>query len=178
MTESERAADALGELGLTATTSAFGAKSVNKADWSSLSGREVFLVQDKGSPNENESKAGLKYLRMAFSCLKRLEPAAKIKLLKLPNSSPTDDVVECLRKRREAGQTDPQTKAEIEGLCSEAPLFQSCVRPVVFLPGGADHVRISDAAHELGDLLGKNERLYFRSGNVVEVHLGRDGKPP
>ena len=44
--EGEKAADALRSLGLTATTSSFGAKSACKTDWAALAGKSVVIVPD------------------------------------------------------------------------------------------------------------------------------------
>jgi hypothetical protein len=50
--EGEKAADALGSLGLIVTTSAHGSKSVSKTDWSPLADRNVVIVPDHDEPGE------------------------------------------------------------------------------------------------------------------------------
>src|SRR5262249_22125762 len=50
--EGERCADALAELGLSASTSAHGAKSPGKSDWSALAGREVCILPDADEAGE------------------------------------------------------------------------------------------------------------------------------
>lgn len=54
--EGEKCADAAAKLGFVATTSPNGAKSADKADWSPLAGREVWVVPDR-------DEAGLQYAR-------------------------------------------------------------------------------------------------------------------
>ena len=50
--EGEKAADALRSLGLTATTSSFGAKSARKTDWAALAGKSVVIVPDHDDEGE------------------------------------------------------------------------------------------------------------------------------
>jgi len=75
--EGEKAADALRELGVTATTSAFGAKSPRKTDWSVLSGKEVILMPDNDEPGE-------KYMQKVQELLTKRKPHPKIKIMRLP----------------------------------------------------------------------------------------------
>jgi hypothetical protein len=50
--EGEKAADALGSIGLTVTTAARGAKSPSKADWSPMAGKSVAIVPDHDATGE------------------------------------------------------------------------------------------------------------------------------
>ncbi len=50
--EGEKAADALGSLGLIPTTSAHGAKSADKTDWSPMAGKSVVIVPDHDEEGE------------------------------------------------------------------------------------------------------------------------------
>ena len=74
--EGEKAADALRGLGVTATTSAFGAKSPGKTDWSALSGKEVILMPDNDEPGEM-------YIQKVQELLTKRKPHPKIKIMRL-----------------------------------------------------------------------------------------------
>ena len=75
--EGEKCADSLLKLGLTATTSAQGAQSPRKTDWSPLAGREVVILPDN-------DEAGRKYAQTVLSILGGLTPPAKVRRVELP----------------------------------------------------------------------------------------------
>jgi hypothetical protein len=69
--EGEKACDALIGLGLAAATSAHGAKSPEKTDWSCLAGREVIIWPDNDPEGED-------YARKVKAILSRLDPQPKV----------------------------------------------------------------------------------------------------
>lgn len=177
--EGEKAADILIELGLTATTSAHGAKSAHKADWSPLSGFDVFLLADNDPPRPDGTSTGMDYVETAAQCLRDLKPPANPHLLELPDLPPKGDAVEFVEARRKAGKTDGEIREEIEMLAASAPEYEPSVKkgnpekslPKVFLPGGARNIRITDAATALGKLFSEVETLFERGDSVVQVRM-------
>jgi len=87
VTEGEKAADAARSLGLVATTSPHGAKSADKADWSSLAGKEVIILPDNDA-------AGGQYAQDVAAILLSLRPASTVKIVSLPNLPEHGDVVD------------------------------------------------------------------------------------
>jgi hypothetical protein len=76
VTEGEKAADLVRGLGLTATTSAHGAKAAHKSDWSPLAGRDVVILPDADPEGED-------YLRDVLAALARLSPRPTARILRL-----------------------------------------------------------------------------------------------
>ncbi len=74
--EGERCVDATRSLGLTATTSAHGAKSAAQTDWSPLAGRDVVVLPDAG-------EAGEKYADDVAKLLQALTPPAEVRIIRL-----------------------------------------------------------------------------------------------
>ena len=87
--EGEKAADAARSIGLVATTSAHGAKSPRKTDWSPLAGKECVILPDK-------DKAGDEYCEAVGGLLSGLSPQPTVKVLHLdglPEHGDMDDWV-------------------------------------------------------------------------------------
>ncbi len=81
VTEGEKAADAARAVGLIATTSAHGSKSASKADWSPLAASaidEVVILPDADD-------AGERYADDVAGLLAKLNPAATVKVVRLPD---------------------------------------------------------------------------------------------
>jgi hypothetical protein len=114
--EGERCADALTDIGLTATTSAHGAKSPGKTDWSPLAGKEVVVLPDNDEP-------GRTYARDVATLLARLDPPADVKVVDLdwPGRQEHDDVVDWVDHRRAGGADDGQLARDLEALADAAP---------------------------------------------------------
>lgn len=74
ITEGEKAADALRQLGLVATTSAGGAQSAKKTDWSPLAGREVIVWPDHDLP-------GTKYKDDVLELWSKLSPNPTVRVV-------------------------------------------------------------------------------------------------
>jgi hypothetical protein len=110
--EGEKAADAAASIGLLATTSPHGSESADKADWGPLAGRNVVILPD----NDN---AGRRYAREVASILAKLEPAAKIKFVDLPELLPKGDIHDWLEKH---DAIEPDTlRVIVDGLADAAP---------------------------------------------------------
>ncbi|MDQ2867947.1 MAG: hypothetical protein M3R59_05985, partial [Verrucomicrobiota bacterium] len=96
MTEGEKAASVLhAALGVITTTSAHGAKSPHKSDWSSLQGRDVVILPD----NDPEGAA---YAGKVAEILLSFNSPATIRIVNLPDLPVKGDVVEWLDEK---GQT-------------------------------------------------------------------------
>jgi hypothetical protein len=87
VTEGEKAADAANDIGLLATTSAHGAGSAEKTDWTPLAGRRVCILPD-------HDEDGRKYAQAVARLLAKLTPPATVKILTLPGLPEKGDVVE------------------------------------------------------------------------------------
>ena len=82
--EGEKVADFLALSDMLATTSAHGAKSAAKTDWSPLSGRRVVIVPDNDAP-------GQAYARDVASRLLALDRPARVRVLNLPGLQEGED---------------------------------------------------------------------------------------
>jgi hypothetical protein len=76
LTEGEKATDLAAGLGVIATTSAHGAKSAHKSDWTPLAGREVVILPDNDPEGEG-------YARAALAELAKLEPPPTVRVVRL-----------------------------------------------------------------------------------------------
>src|SRR5262249_44588003 len=132
--EGEKAADALGTLGLDAWTSAHGAKAPHKTDWRRLAEMEVVLCPDNDA-------AGRAYAR-AVAGLCRQVGAASVKVLELsyPGRQDGDDAVEWVGHYRRKGKTKAQLRKRIEWLADKAPEYEPEVEqgPMELGARGAD----------------------------------------
>ncbi len=107
--EGEKAADALVALGLVGVTSALGARSAKRTDWSPLAGREVVIVPDNDA-------AGQKYASEVADILDRLAGSPVVKVVHLPNLPKAGDAVEFIEARHADGYDDAAIREEIEQL--------------------------------------------------------------
>jgi hypothetical protein len=99
--EGEKCADLTCDLGLVATTSAFGAKSPKHTDWSPLAGKEVLIMPDSGAP-------GRDYAWKVARLLANLNPAPSVKFVNLPDLEEGEDIEQWLERRPADG-----TRAQI-----------------------------------------------------------------
>lgn len=102
--EGEKCADLAQDLGLAATTSAHGANSPSKTDWSPLAGREVILVPD-------HDNAGDAYIGAVAKILLSLSPEPKVKILRLPGFQNAGDDLEQFIEHRRCTQFLPDVTA-------------------------------------------------------------------
>jgi hypothetical protein len=105
--EGEKPARELASIGLLATTSAHGARSAQKTDWTPLAGREVVILPD----NDQDGRA---YAQGVAIVLAQLSPSAVVKIVELPGLPPKGDCVEWLESRD--AQTPEDILAELGNL--------------------------------------------------------------
>jgi hypothetical protein len=113
--EGEKSAGLLAALGLTATTSAHGAKSPRKTDWTPLAGRDCVILPDN-------DPAGTDYAETVARILTALDPPAVVKVVNLdfPGIGPGDDIEQWLSYWRGQGEDDAQLRARLEAMADAA----------------------------------------------------------
>lgn len=92
VTEGEKAAEAARSIGLVATTSAHGAKSPSKTDWSPLAGKDVVILPDNDTP-------GREYAAQVRQLLSEVSPPARTLILELPGLPEQGDLFDFLEQR-------------------------------------------------------------------------------
>ncbi|MEI6506523.1 MAG: hypothetical protein WCO90_11685 [Planctomycetota bacterium] len=110
VTEGEKAADAATALGYIAVTSAHGANSAQKTDWSPLAGKVVVLLPDN-------DEVGEQYAREVCRLLRDVSPAPMVKVARLPRLPEGGDIADLL----EASADHDALRAEIDRFLDEAP---------------------------------------------------------
>lgn len=113
ITEGEKSADAARSIRLSATTSAHGALSPGKTDWSPLAGKECVKLPDN-------DKSGDEFASEVQTIIGTLSPPAVFKLVQLPGLPHKGDMADFVAQRRAAGKTDTEIRAEVESLADEA----------------------------------------------------------
>lgn len=88
----EKCAEAAGSIGLVCTTSAHGAKSPSKTDWSPLAGRVVCILPDCDD-------AGQAYALAVTRILSALSPPARLRTVRLPDLTSKCDIFNFIRLR-------------------------------------------------------------------------------
>ena len=112
--EGEKCADALIEIGLTATTSAFGAKAAKKTDWTPLAGKDVIIFPDNDDDGDS-------YARDVKAILERLNPPARVGLAELPGVPKKGDIVDFIDAHDSRG--DDELRCMIEAIAAETPVW-------------------------------------------------------
>jgi hypothetical protein len=116
VTEGEKAADAARSIGLVSTTSAHGAKSAKKTDWTPLAGKTVVILPDHDT-------AGKKYAEDIAAIVTRLTPPATVKIVELPGLPEGGDIVDRIAAQGDAA--DPaELRRQIEAMLEAAPVWQ------------------------------------------------------
>jgi len=100
------------KLGLLAVTSAHGAESVHKTDWTPMAGREVVISPD----NDDDGRS---YAQKATNALLNQEPPARVKIVELPGLPPKGDCVDWLQSRN--GQSREDIVQQLEVLVAATP---------------------------------------------------------
>jgi hypothetical protein len=113
--EGEKAVDAACDIGLTATTSAHGAKSPDKTDWSPLAGKECVILPDN-------DEAGQEYALAVAAILAKLQPAAVVKVVDLLDLPSHGDIVDWIDARPDV-EAD-ELRQQVESLADEAEAIQ------------------------------------------------------
>lgn len=125
VTEGEKAADAAQSLGSTATTSPHGSKSAEKADWTSLAGKEVVILPDN-------DKAGQAYAEAVSEILAKLTPAPTVKVVELPGLPKGGDIVEWIDAYGDAAEPD-ELRRQMETMADAAKPVE-LIRPEPAMP--------------------------------------------
>jgi putative DNA primase/helicase len=107
--EGEKAADAGAQIGVPTTTSAHGANSAAKSDWSALRGRDVRILPD----NDHN---GQRYAQQVAAICHRLLPCATVRIVALPDLPSCGDIDDFVEVRRAAGKSNDEIRAEIVAL--------------------------------------------------------------
>ena len=113
--EGEKATDCAWSIGLPAVTSAHGSNAADKSDWNLLAGRDVVILPDNDS-------AGERYSRDVTAILLRLNPPARVKVVRLPDLPPGGDIVEF---DADIGGEAGATKAAVEELVAKTPFVDA-----------------------------------------------------
>jgi hypothetical protein len=129
--EGEKAADAAGFLGFTATTSAGGCQAPQKTDWRHLAGKEVWILPDNDA-------AGRKYAERVASMLGKLRPVPVVRVIELPRLPEGGDIADWIETHGEAAEPEGMRK-EIEALAQRvAPGRSNLVTSPEFQPFPVD----------------------------------------
>jgi hypothetical protein len=100
--EGEKCVEAARSIGLVSTTSAHGADSPQRTDWSPLAGKQVFLIPD-------HDEAGSKYANKVTKILGGLDPPTPVTLAEIPGLPESGDLVEYLEQH---DAVEPETLRE------------------------------------------------------------------
>ncbi len=114
--EGEKAADAARSIRLTATTSAHGAESARKTDWTPLAGKEVVLLPDNDA-------AGRKYADEVAAILAKLTPVPVVKIVDLPGLPDKGDIFDWVQAR--AGTDLTELRREVDALADAAEVIEA-----------------------------------------------------
>lgn len=112
--EGEKASDMGAKIGLLCTTSAHGAQSPAKTDWTTLAGRDCILLPDR-------DPAGERYADTVAQILASLNPPAKVKIVRLPDLPEGGDLYDYV-EQSEAEDTET-IRARVLSLAAEAKLL-------------------------------------------------------
>jgi putative DNA primase/helicase len=117
VTEGEKAADAAASLGMVAITSAHGAESASKTDWTpAAQASEIIILPD------NDTK-GAKYAQAVARELLTINRALRVKILNLPGLPAKGDIVEFIEQYEDA---DPKALGGmVDTLADAEPLVES-----------------------------------------------------
>jgi hypothetical protein len=133
--EGEKCVDALASIGLPAVTSAHGAESAHKSNWTPLAGRTVIGLPDNDPPGQG-------YLESAAGILTQLTPPATVKVIPAPLpglSEPGADVADWLDVDGPMGSRDgDEIRAALEALTDAAPVWAPASEPGLTLPPSVD----------------------------------------
>jgi hypothetical protein len=119
--EGEKACDLARNLGVVATTSAHGAKSPSKSDWSPLAGKDIVILPDHDGPGENYAKAVVRILAQQ-------NPRPRVKVIPLASlwksRAPIPeggDIAEWLTEGIPPLWTEKECGAELQRLAEDTP---------------------------------------------------------
>ena len=150
---------------MVATTSAHGAQSPSKSDWSPLAGKDVVILPDHDGPGE-------KYAKAVVRILAQQNPRPRVKIIPLANfwksSAPIPDggdIAEWLAEGVPSLWTDVERCAELQRLADEAPEVEMNTEP----EPKADEVTGPSAPRPVVN--GKAQRVKHRGRNEAFKRL-------
>ncbi len=120
--EGEKCADALFEIGLQATTSAHGARSAAKADWSILKNRKVYIIPDNDPEDKRGERTGMIYAEKVAYALNKVKTKARI--IELPDLAPKEDIFDFIVHEQADGKSADEIKERLLLLAQEADSFE------------------------------------------------------
>jgi hypothetical protein len=162
--EGEKASDAARSIKLTATTSANGAKSAAKTDWSPVAGKEVIHLPDADDDGED-------YANDVGAILTNLTPPAAFKIVRLdglPDGGDIDDWVE----QRDAHDSQ-ELRQHIDRLADDADLWKPSAKDA---PEPVDESHDADNEPILPVSIGELIERYPRLRKPVIHGLARVGE--
>ncbi len=145
--EGEKAADAARRIGLTAVTSAGGAKAARNTNWSPLAGRQVVILPDNDD-------AGRGYGDDVRAALLKLKPPARVSVVQLPGLPDGGDLADLV----DAAGDDDERLLEVQRLVETTPAQAgtptqlSVVSPdesAIFVEGAAN-VSLPETLNDIG----------------------------
>lgn len=147
--EGEKDVDAARAIGLVATTSAHGANSTAKTDWSPLAGIETVFLPDNDT-------SGREYADRAAAILLKQGADPVVKVVELPGLGPGGDVHDFVAKRRADGRTDAEIQGEITKLADDAiqirvPPIEGGLAGIEFCPIPASELGSGDQVEWVWD---------------------------
>lgn len=104
VTEGEKCADAVADLGLYCTAAAHGAKSPQKTDWTPLEGRRVCILPDNDDPGADYTKT---VARLCYEV-----GTASVRIVALDGLAEKEDVVEWIERHGDTAMQDLMALAE------------------------------------------------------------------
>lgn len=131
VTEGEKCCDAGKKIGLLCTTSAHGAGSASRTDWSPLAGRECIILPDHDSAGEG-------YADTVAQILSGLNPPATVKIVRLPGLPSGGDLYDYV-EQSECEDTEA-IRANVLAMTAAAPVTKPQVATL------STGIRIIDAA--------------------------------
>lgn len=114
--EGEKCVETAIAMGVAATTSAHGANSPKKTDWTRLKGKRVVLCPDADEP-------GRQYVTEVAGILRTIDAEANIRRLDLPGLAEGEDIVDYVESLRAKGMDDTAIGADLERLVAAAPAW-------------------------------------------------------
>ncbi len=113
--EGEACAEAARSIGLVTTTSAHGSKSAGKTDWTPLAGKDIVILPDADKPGRN-------YAGAVGKILMQLNPAARVRIVELPDLPPAGDIVDWIDAHD--SRDDDDLRRTVEAIADETSTWQ------------------------------------------------------
>ena len=177
VTEGEKCADLVKNLGLCGTTSAHGVTNAAMSDWSLLAGKEVVILPD----HEN----GERYAADVGNILAAFSPAPLIRVLRLPLSGKGDDIQQWLESLPDSW-TSAECRAKLEELACKAEQWKPAEReesglPLIIIGSNSPNEGFKTWTPQALEALAKsneNEPAVFQRGGILIRVIRPDRESP